>query len=687
MFSSPGDPDPRALVTRNRRDDGRWERWIAPTADGLPSRRVLALPLALLAGVFVVLVAFGVTGSSTGVLHSMVSSGDDPRLVAGEPREIRSDEWFVQSSWVISQVEQSLPIENETFPGGMDATVQNDLPNADWSTAFRPHLLGFFFLPLDQAMAFRWWFPGLGVIAATYLFAVTLLPRRPLTSLALAVSFFFAPFFQWWYLSLTLYPALWAMLVMSAIIWSLRSRKRGPVWILAALVAYLTPALAMGIYVPFIVPVTLVAAAFGVGAVMARDVGRPRFPQRLLDVSPVLAAGLVGGLVMVVWILTRLQTIQAFTSTLYPGERLQQVGQAGVNEISQLFSAFSSFALERTQGAPLSVNSSEASTFFLPGVFLVVVLGWLVWVRRKNGAALDTLAIATICALVLMLAYLLVPGWDPLAHLLFLDRTTNARMRIGFGVVSVVLVVLTAMRFDDARSRGLVPPLWVKLVATTLAAGSVGVVAWRAVDITGSVDAIARRDLALLTIFAAAFVLIVWLMASGRFLTAATGLLVLTLAQSGLVNPVYVGVLDLRQTETVQRIEQIDARDPGAWVGINTSLVTTMMLVESGVQSYNGVQGSPASEMWDAIDPTGASEQAWNRLATLSWVPGEGEPAPRNPAPDQIQMTFDSCDRFAAEHVSYVLTQAPLDQGCLDLIERIEQGPGVMLIYAVRGEE
>ena len=47
----------------------------------------------------------------------------------------------------------------------------------DWSSLFRPHVVGFLALPLDQGMAVRWWLPGLSpLIAAAYVFLVTLAP-------------------------------------------------------------------------------------------------------------------------------------------------------------------------------------------------------------------------------------------------------------------------------------------------------------------------------------------------------------------------------------------------------------------------------------------------------------------------------------------------------------------------------
>ena len=665
---------------------GRWDQWAAPTADNLPNRKVVAIPLAVLAAFFVILVAFGITGSSTGIVHSQIATGADSDLISGEPQAIRSDEWFVQSSWVISQVEQSLPAWNESFPGGMDATVQNDLPSVDWSTAFRPHLLGFFFLPLDQAMAFKWWFPAFGVIASVFLFTVSLLPRRPLTGVFLGIGMLFAPFLQWWYLSLTLYPVIWAFVVMAAFVWCLKSRRRVAPWVWGGVAGYATPALAMGIYVPFMVPAVLVAGAFCLGALFSSSLGRERLADRTKDVFPVLVGGVLGCVVMVLWIFTRLGTIQAFLKTVYPGERLEHVGGADLTQLAQLLGGFLSYGLPRSHGAPFTVNASEASTFLLPGLFLLAGLVWTTVARLRATRRWDGIAIGLVTAAAIMLAFMFVPGWDAVAHFSLLDRTTYSRMRMGFGILSLVVIVVLTRRLEDAPTEGWRPARGIAWVSAALGLGSIVFVLGRGNSLIGFeawVALGARRDVAIALAAAIALVAMVWLFARQRTAAGAALFCVTSLVLTAGVNPVYRGVLDLRTTPAVRAIQEINAREPGAWVGINSSLVPTMMLVESGVQSYNGVQGTPSAPMWSAIDPSGQAGEIWNRLATVSWLPGEGDPKPRNPFPDQIQLTFDSCASFAQQHVTWVLSPVVLDQSCVTEIESVPSGPGEMRIYRV----
>ncbi len=666
----------------------RYRRWTTPRPDGLPNRAVVGLPLGILGAVLVALVALGLTGSSTGVVYDLIRQGEDPALIAGEPEPIRSDEWFVQTSWVISQVEQDLPPRNETFPGGMDATVQNDLPTTDWSTLLRPHLWGFFFLPLDQAMALKWWLPGFAVIAAGYLLSVVLMPRRPATAAALSVGFFFAPFFQWWYLSTTLYPAAWAFLVMATAVWCLRSRRRRGAWVLAAVTAWTTAAMAVGVYVPFIVPVVLVTAAFVIGAVLTPGDESLPFRRRVGRLGPLFAAGGAAAVVMVVWLITRLSTIEGFTSTVYPGERLQKVGEGGWSELAQLFGGFLSFDLGRTAGKPFAMNMPEASTFFLPGVFLVFVMAWLLIERWRAERRADPVSIALLVVGAVMLAFLFVPGWDAIAHLLFLDRTTSSRLRIGFGVLSFVMVLVVGAALDGRRSRGAGRgPWWVSVGALLVAAASIGMVIWR-VHRTGGLaaylDGISGAEAGLGVALALLFLFSVLAFARGGVTAGAVALLTVSIVSGLGVNPLYRGVLDLRETATVQAVQQRDEQEPGTWVGITSSSLPTMMLVESGVTALNGFQGAPSAEMWAQIDPTGAAEEEWNRLGMVSWVLGSGDPAPRNPYPDQVQMTFDACAPFAQEYVTWVLSETPIDSACATLSDTVQEGPTTMRIYEVQ---
>jgi hypothetical protein len=149
------------------------------------------------------------------------------------------------------------------------------------------------------------------------------------------------------------------------------------------------------------------------------------------------------------------------------------------------------------------------------------------------------------------------------------------------------------------------------------------------------------------------------------------------------VNPLYRGVFELTDTQAGREVTAIERADPDAtWVGVG-GYVTTAMLLESGVEGYNGVQTYPPREMWREIDPDGGDEGIWNRLANVFWAPGVGEPVVTNPVRDQIQVTFDGCSTFADEHVDYVLSDQALDDTCLRSVDTVVQGAQALWIYEV----
>ncbi|WGD38061.1 hypothetical protein [Lysinibacter sp. HNR] len=666
----------------------RYRQLVEPQENGLPQRRVIAYPLLFLAALFLVFVGLGVTGSSTGMLNQFFSNSSDDRLILGEPQAIRSDEWSVQTSWTISQVEQGLPSVNQIFPGGMDATVQHDLPSADWSVAFRPHLLGFLFLPLDNAMAFKWWLPGFGMIAAAYLFFIGIMPRRPLASSALATGLFFAPFVQWWYLSVTTWAIAWAFLVMAAVLWAVKGASVGARVTLAILAGYITVTLGTGIYVPFILAGVFPALAFSVGYTLDKSSNRfqPFIRKRFHSLLPLLISGVAGVGVLGIWLLTRWSTIQGFMNTVYPGERLTPTGAMEISQWMALLAAPFNYGLQEEQNGSLGANAAEASTLFINGLFLLIPLIWIAVRRFRCSREIDAVTLSMSILMIVCLLFLAVPGWDPIAHLLFLDRFTPERMYLLFGIVSIMLMAILAMRVEElrqekARKLKLIFPA---LCATLVAGLSLSTVAlWLRLhkSIIISPKLFGFDSFVTLAVLCVLFLAVVWLSSVGRITWGATIFLVMSFITTLGVNPLYRGVYSLTDTPLLQTMREVQGDSDGRWVGVDASTPINVALVQSGLPGYNGFQSAPAPEMWDQIDPEKQYEYAWNRLANVSWVVGEGEPSVTNPHADQIRVTFDSCSSFAQENVSFVLSESELEQSCVRLVDTVQAGPSTFRIY------
>jgi hypothetical protein len=666
----------RERTSRLRAFLAGYARFIDPGDRALPRRRVLlAFPaLLLLAGI--VLVGLGLNGTSSGVFQSQVSWGSDPNLVAGHPQLTRSDEWNVQTVWAIAQVQQGLPLVNETFPGGMDTTLPQDLPRVDWTVAFRPHLWGFMVMDLGHAIAFKWWLPGLALAAAAYVFLVTLLPRRPGVSAMIAIGFLYSPLFQWWYLSTTLWPAVWALTAMTALIHAFSSDSRRSRWGWAALVGYLTVVMATGIYVPFIVPAVLVVLFFAVGLVIEHRRENRGWRTLVARVGPILVAGVAASAVTVLWLATKLSTVEAFLGTAYPGNRVTPTGGGSLlSFVSAIGSSFTQ-TLNAQRPGLLGANSSEASTFFYIGIFLLPVVVWIVIRQARAKRMLPWVLIGLSAVVVLLLAYLYVPGWDAIARLLLLDKTTQNRVRLGMGLASLGLLAYVLRYLDEHRVRA---GFWLAAASAGLFALSQAAIGYVAIrHLPGMLEAVQLWWLWALLSAAA-----IYFAARRNPRLAATAFLIVTVAGSGLANPIYRGVFDLRDTDVSRTIMELDKQAPTTWVGVGGGL-TTAVLLESGVRALNGFQGAPSHAMWDPIDPTGQYTFQWNRLAGVSWTAGPGEPTISNPAEDQIRVSFDACSAFAQAHIGHVLSDDQrLDTTCLREVQHFNLPNSNEAIYEV----
>ncbi|MGB8380707.1 MAG: hypothetical protein WCG47_05560, partial [Dermatophilaceae bacterium] len=554
----------------------------APEALGLPSMwAVLWFPLVSFVGMLV-LVALGISGSSTGVLHTLFEYGADPDLLSGSPRPIRSDEWLVQSGWALSQVRQGFPAVNGTFPGGMDATLLNDLPSTDWSTAFRPHVWGFLVLPLDQGFALRWWLPGWSVLAGAYAFAVTLLPRHRIASALLAVAVVFSPLLQWSWMPTTLWPVAFGFVTMTAVWWALHGGSSAARWVWSALAAWSAVAMIMSIYVPYMVASAIVVIAFSVGAILLsrRETGLSATLRHLVPLGVCAALALV---VTMLWVYTRRETVAAILGTVYPGARVEQTGALELTDfVSVLGAPWSGSFLNGVMGA-LGPNQTEGSAPVMLALFLLAPL-IAVAVDRVHRKV-DWVAVATIGVVVTILVFWLVPGWNPVAHLLLMDRAPAQRFRLSLlllGVVAFALVARSQLRRPASRV-----PLMAAVIAVVV---TLALNVWVWLQLRSSADPVLSNSWRLnWKATVALVVLAVALLMLRRITLAALVLAAVSLAVGGEVNPLYRGVYDLGETNVGRAVWSVDADQPGVWLGVGERLPMAVLL-ESGVEAFNGIQ-------------------------------------------------------------------------------------------------
>ena len=121
-------------------------------------------------------VLFNINMSSIGVFNSVYNDSDESTTMIGVPREIRSDEWLVQTPFYFSQSEDNYQVLNDKI--NENAIIMYNAPVKDITIIGKPFNWGFLFLPKDRAYSFYWMSKLVILFLVSFEFCMIILKRN-----------------------------------------------------------------------------------------------------------------------------------------------------------------------------------------------------------------------------------------------------------------------------------------------------------------------------------------------------------------------------------------------------------------------------------------------------------------------------------------------------------------------------
>jgi hypothetical protein len=331
--------------------------------------------------------------------------------------------------------------------------------------------------------------------------------------------------------------------------------------------------------------------------------------DRLVPIAIVGATALVFGLGLI-W--ENLDSLRATLETVYPGSRRS----GGVAEpLELLFGAPGLSGLQ--QSTPAVSNASELSSSF------TVAFVWafaLVLGSRWSRPWRPTVVPLTVGVLGLVwLSWTTVDTGVLGAKIPLLNLVTPDRAAQVVGILGVLLVALLLPSVDGGRS-------WRTAAGAGLGCGAVTIYA------VSTLKATALPGTRVLEVVAVSVAVSVAVAVVTRYPHRSWPVVlvaVLALPAVYRANPVVVGLGDLRDSTTAREMARFgdSARADGSlWVTDDGNFAVVMLA--NGVPSLSGLQRSgPDRDEWAKLDPTGASEPAWNRAGGyLSFTFAAGQP-------------------------------------------------------------
>ncbi len=153
------------------------------------------------------------------------------------------------------------------------------------------------------------------------------------------------------------------------------------------------------------------------------------------------------------------------------------------------------------------------------------------------------------------------------------------------------------------------------------------------------------------------------------------------------VNPVQVGLADLRNGEAAGQVRNIAKSQPdGRWA--TDTPASDALLMANGAGSLGGQQWvGPEEFAWRILDPPGRFRSSWNRGASyviFQWAKPDSTIRISRLQQDMVRVDVDPCDESLHElGLRFVMSITKLDRPCLTLRTRFTWGGNPRWVYAV----
>lgn len=612
---------------------------------------------------FGLLVLLGASMSSVGVFANP-ADGPGQGVTVGEPRVIRSDEYNRSTPWALGLMESggvdfASPLAEPDHglvmrsPGGLASTLI--FPDtALMYTAGR-------ILP-TVVFAFVWWLPSaLGLIVLPIWLSrlgVSYAIGIPATLLILL-----APSNAWWSLMSAALVA-WAALAAMAAIWALerwRARGLGVGVVLLVLLSGLALARLAVSYTPWSIPIGMMILVPS-AVLILRGQDRRSWQRGLLILVAVVV---VSSALLVLFLLENRAGLQVISETVYPGERRESASQMS---LASLFGASHLWINQDAAVGLVDTNRSEISSAYLILVVpAVLMMGAIAW-RARRAVFWPLLGLSV--PFFVLLFWVTVDLPEGFRALLPLSLTTSVRIVqiLGLGATLLFAIVLGAWRVQQGETRTLTrerrwPVTLISSVLVFVVVAAAGTSLQRL-----NIPTLETKWI-IVTSVVSALVVATALGWSTRWWALAPAIAA-ALAVVFLVNPIQFGFGPLQTGNTAATLRDVDQRHPdGHWMTDDSTLDSVLMA--NALPSVTGQQmlGPRVSE-WSILDPTGASEEAWNRGASYIqglWSEPGSELTIVSPQADLILVSSDPCgEKIENLGVSKIVSSTPLpERRCL----------------------
>ena len=560
---------------------------------------------------FTLLVAGGWSGSSLPLLldRAKILEHDGANFI-GNAQDVRRDEWLIITPMAMSQTTEpkrfaaTNPLLGE-YGQNTNVVGMTSTPTMGLESLAKPSTWGFFAFDLKRALAWYWWLPFYGCFLALWaLLRIWLkLEWRQAAVLAVLVpGSAYAVGWSGWPAYVSFFPILASL--------SFTQLLAGPSKIKAmgygVLTGWAAAGFALVLYPGWQIPL---AYLFAILTSIHLWQNRARLQLGLAQVSGLVVAVGVAGVLMLAWWTNAQDAVRALNQTVYPGQRSMELGgyidpwhmTKGLTNLVTLY-----------ESSPWSIPSDAAGCIYL--LIPLAVLSLLhICIKRKLAPLVTGLWLCI--AFVLVHMFVGIPAW--LAQATLWGRVPAVRL-------DVVLVLAQTLMLG----------YFMKEASTVLQWAESSPSRMRALQVLGCATAIAFAGYngycftlmpapmqdwlspAVITVVLMGSALLGYLVVRGQVWRATVLTALWTLTVSLPFNPVHQAPKNIQLVPSLRTLLSTASHSPPRVAVVDVDLWMSALPI-SGVGVVNSFFYDPPHQLWQDLDPEGRLQQIHNRYQFL----------------------------------------------------------------------
>lgn len=643
----------------------------------------------------------------------------DPNLLFGNLWQIRFDEWNVNTPFILGQITNNFqPINNNFFPN-FKTNFFILTPTYNWKVLFSPTMIGFLFLPAENAVSLFWWSAHFLLLVSSYFFFLIISKGKLWPSIFFSLFLFLSPFIHWWsmlntnVLSFMLLSATLIIIALKLI----SKKKKIKIFILNVLAIYFATAAIFSLYPPFLIAIAIVLISIFLGWLIdyISQMSLSKIHHFLKVTALVLTSFVITiGLFLLLFFVSFKDEISLMANASYPGKRDVVIG-GGLN-FFEIFSGPYNFNSQNPQSATHSIlNQSENSNFilFFPLIFMYLLfthsslffnvrqtvykifnLNYSYEKSKKNSSVIFLFSFISGLFLLNWIAGFDLPRL--LSKITLLNIVPVRRGIIGLGVVNAFVVFYYLYIYNNTVLHKLTPinnninkctklfleiynsdffyPLVFALInsAVTFEIGlrylkmMPGYLdGWNTVIIVTTIMFVA--SLALLKKWKKFFLLII---------------LPFLFFSVYKINPIYYGLENVLNNVAFEQLYKTinDANISGKRVAMfSESVLAANSMAAKGVPVLNPTFIYPHFDFYKQLDPNKTHYEIYNRYHHLTILDADinlDEYTLGNPSQDRVSLTINPCNPTMKNNLIYAIFINPVQYPCLKFKNVIHNGLG-----------